>query len=435
MSQSEKKPEISEKQVTSLQKGYQAILEFIDEMEQLSQFQDRIDIPSNINQIWEAFVDEIRKSINVDVCGLFMVDEDTHEFVLQNVSPHDKGSICKKEIDFQVECGTFSWIINRRQPALIPSLVFKNRKTIIMLPLSTAKRTLGIVFILTPIEESSITHKNLKLLKMLSRQCSLMMENALLYEKLKKEHENLKKAQARIIQAEKLASIGRLTSGASHEILNPLNIISGHIQLLLMDRGMSPSISRPLNIMQEQSERIAKIVKSLLQFSHYGKQEIGVINVNDLIEKVMSMVEYEVKHHGIQIVRELELNLPSIMGDDDKLSQVLFHLISNAKDAMLNGGMLKISTRALSGTNQLQGKPESIEIRFEDTGSGISEEEVDKIFDPFFTIEGAGNGPGLGLSICYGIIQDHGGTINVESKLNEGTAFFIHLPVAVESKP
>jgi two-component system NtrC family sensor kinase len=359
-----------------------------------------------------------------------LVDENTHEFVLTNASPEDKGPICQKEIDYQIECGMFSWIINRRQPALIPSFAFKDKKTIVMLPLSTVKRTLGVALVLTPIEESSITQESLKLLTMLAKQCSLVMENTLLFEHLRKEHETLKKAQAQIVQAEKLASIGRLAAGASHEILNPLNIISGHIQLLLMHKDLNPRFMRNLDIMRDQSDRIGKIVKGLLQFSHHPKPRIREVKLRNLIEMVLSMFEHEARFHNIEIIKEIDPNLPSIMGDDERLSQVLFNLLSNSINAMPKGGTLRISAKTAANEGQLSGKSGFIEIRFQDTGCGIAEENIDKIFDPFFTLKEDRNGIGLGLSLSYGIVREHGGTISVESKVNEGTSFTIYLPIA-----
>jgi signal transduction histidine kinase len=431
MSEIEKKLKLNEKRIDVLQKGYQAVLEFTDKMEQLSQFQDKIDIPSNISQIWRVLLDDIRNSIKVEVCGLFLVDENTHEFALKNASPEDKGPICQREIDYQIECGTFSWIINRRQPALIPSLVFKDKKTIILLPLSTVKRTLGVVLVLTPIEESSITQESLKLLTMLAKQCSLVMENTLLFEHLSKEHETLKKAQAQIVQGEKLASIGRLAAGASHEILNPLNIIAGHIQLLLMDKDLSPRLSKHLDIMRDQSDRIAKIIKGLLQFSHHPKPRIREVKLNSLIEMVLSMFEHEARFYSIEIIKEIDPNLPSVMGNDERLSQVLFNLLSNSINAMSEGGTLTISAKTSANDGRLSGKSGFVEVRFQDTGCGIAEENIDKIFDPFFTLKEDGNGIGLGLSLSYGIVREHGGTISVESKVNEGTNFTIYLPVTM----
>ena len=175
-----------------------ALLAFIEKMERLNQFQDKIDTPSNIGQIWGVFLAEFKNLIAVDVCALFLVDEDTHEFVLNEVSPGDQGPVCQREVGLQIDCGMFSWIINRRQPALIPSLVFKGDKTIVMLPLATNRRTLGVVLIVTQIKESAITQEDLKLVTILLKQCSLVMENTLLYEHLKKEHDSLQQANKEI---------------------------------------------------------------------------------------------------------------------------------------------------------------------------------------------------------------------------------------------
>lgn len=175
-----------------------ALLEFIEKIEQLNQFQDKIDTPSSINQIWEVFLADIGNLVKTQACALFLVDEDTHEFVLKHASPQDKGSIFRKEAGLQIDCGMFSWVINRRQPALLPALALDGDTSIVMLPLTTNRKTLGAVLVLTPIKESSITRENLKLLTMLVKQCSLVMENTLLYENLVKEHASLQRANEEI---------------------------------------------------------------------------------------------------------------------------------------------------------------------------------------------------------------------------------------------
>lgn len=175
-----------------------ALLELIDKIEHLGQFQDRIDFPSTIGQIWEVFLGDVRGLIEIEVCALFLVDDATHEFVLEYAFPENRKTICRKEADYQIECGIFSWIINRRQPALIPALASENEKSIIMLPLSTIKRTLGVVMVKTPIKESFITHEIIKLLTMLAKQYSLVLENTLLYDRLMKKHESLEKANGEI---------------------------------------------------------------------------------------------------------------------------------------------------------------------------------------------------------------------------------------------
>jgi diguanylate cyclase (GGDEF)-like protein len=175
-----------------------ALLELIENIERLGQFQDRLDFPSTVNQIWKAFLVDVQNLIEIEVCALFLVDERTNEFSLKYSVPEDEAKRCKKEIDLQIECGIFSWIVNRRQPALIPGLAFDKDKSIVMLPLSTVKRTLGVVMILTPIQESFITHENMKLLTMLTKECSLVMENTLLYERLRRKHLSLEKANKEI---------------------------------------------------------------------------------------------------------------------------------------------------------------------------------------------------------------------------------------------
>jgi signal transduction histidine kinase len=419
--------ETAEISMAHLENGYQATLEFIDQMDEISNLQDKIDITANIHQIWTVFLHEIQNSISMDGCTLFLVDDQSHEFVLKSASPQSLGAACQQEMDHQIECGMFSWIINRRKPALIPARVLKNRKTIIMLPLVTAKHTLGVVFIVTGIEESAITQENMKLLGMLAKQFSLVMENALLYDRLRKEHESLIKAQRQILQAEKLASIGRLTAGASHEILNPLNILSGYIQLLMLQDSPDQRTVRYLTVMSEQVERISRIVNGLYQFSQSSGSSRETVCINVLIRKVFQLFEHEHKYDHIRNEMDLEENLPVIQANADTLSQVFFMMLSNARDAMPDGGILRITTKHLPSESSAE-EPGRIEIRFQDTGHGIPEAEIDRIFDPFFTTKALKNGTGLGLSLSYGIIQNHGGTINVESQVNQGTTFTIRLP-------
>jgi len=418
------------KQVAFLEKGYQDILELIDRMERLIQFQDKVDITFNIKQIWTFFLKDIKNLIDIDVCALFLVDEETHDFVLEEAAPEDRGPACRKEVDSQIECGMFAWVIQRRKPAIIPPQVFKEVKTVIMMPLSTIKRTLGVVLILTDINEKSITRENIKLLTLLSRQCSLVMENTILYENLKKEQQSRMKAQAQIFQAEKLASIGRLTSGASHEILNPLNIITGHIQLIKMDTSLSRRAINYLDIMRKQSNRIAEIIKSLSIFFHNFKSEAGYFNINDLLESSVLLAGCDFNFDHINIIKNFTENLPWVMGNQEDLAQVVLNLLSNARDAMPDGGTIYLSTRLSSENGNPESESDLIEVKIEDNGCGIREGDINRVFDPFFTTKETVYGTGLGLSISYGIVNYHGGTIKVKSALSKGSIFSIFLPAA-----
>ncbi|MEI7591026.1 MAG: ATP-binding protein, partial [Deltaproteobacteria bacterium] len=171
-----------------------------------------------------------------------------------------------------------------------------------------------------------------------------------------------------------------------------------------------------------------RIVNGLYQFSHAAGSNMETVQINALIKKVFQLFEHEHKYDNIRNVMNLEENLPTIQGNVDTLSQVFFIILSNARDAMPKGGELSISSKSVPSENLAEGIGIWIEIQFRDTGHGIPEAEIDRIFDPFFTTKASKNGTGLGLSLSYGIIQNHGGTIHVESQVNKGTTFTIRLP-------
>ncbi len=404
-----------------------ALLEFIEKMEHLGRFQDKVDALSGIDRIWRVFLEYIHQWITVEVCALFMADQETREFVFTYASPRDRGAECEKEARLQIECGMFSWVINRRKPAIVPSKVLKDNPTIIMAPLTTIRGVLGVVMAVTPIEEESITRENLKLLAMLARECSLVMENTLLYESLKNEHESLQNAQTQIIQAEKLAAVGRLTSGACHEILNPLNILSGYVQFIMMDDDLAPPMEEYLGVIQEQSKRIDRIIKGLLKFSSPSGSRKDRVRINRLIKTILDGVGEMEGVEQVAIVKELSPDLPEIRGNTGDLSEVFSVILSNALDAMPGGGSLFASSRVTVNDDRFP--DESIEIQFKDTGVGVPEEDLSKIFEPFFTTKSDHGCIGLGLSLAYGIITDHGGWLHVSSRPGRGSTVAIHLPI------
>jgi signal transduction histidine kinase len=406
-----------------------SLLDFIDKMEQINQFQDKIDISSTISRIWELFLDEIRNFIIIDICALFLVNEHSYEFVLTKSHPRNKKEICKREIENQIECDMFSWIINRRKPAVIHSFVYKDKKSVIMLPLSTVKRTIGVILLMTPISEHLITQENLRLLTMLTKQCALVMENWFLYHNLKKKHEALEKAKDQIIQTEKMASIGRLTAGASHEILNPLNIISGHIQLLSIKQKFNPDAEKSLNIVKLQTDRIKKIIDGLARFSKLPNPGKKMLNMNALVGRYISETKSAKNKKKILMSEDLDSQIPKIWGNEKLLLQVFSFLMSNAEDAVSEKGTVAISTRKETRYPGTELERSYIRIDFTDNGCGIAKENITKAFDPFFTTKRSESKTGLGLSLSYAIIQAHGGDIQVQSPGNKGTVVSIYLPV------
>ncbi len=262
---------------------------------------------------------------------------------------------------------------------------------------------------------------------------------AIAYEELQTSIGKLETAQKQIIISEKLAGIGRLVAGVCHEILNPLNIISGHTQTLLMERVTDKPLKLDLNSIMEEIGRITKIITGLLKFSRKGNIELKSSNIVKELESVLILVEKDMLLEGIEIVRDFESTSARVMVDTDGIRQVFLNLLNNAKHAISNGGTLTISTEIkISGSN-LQSIPteetpssklnKTFQIKFIDTGAGIKKDDLEKVFEPFFTTKPEEKGTGLGLSISYSIIERHGGILEIDSKVGVGTTVIINLPI------
>lgn len=247
-----------------------------------------------------------------------------------------------------------------------------------------------------------------------------------------------KRVQERLTQAQKMEAVGQLTAGIAHEINTPLGIILGYAQLLLEEVEPESQGHKDLEMIEKHAKVCRKIVSDLLRFSRHTESSLALLDVNGTIEEVLSVVEHTFSLERISLVRRFEADLPSVMGDKEKLSQAIINLVNNGFDAIGTDGVITIST----SFNQ---KDDEVVISVADTGCGIPKENIDKIFDPFFTTKGVGQGTGLGLSVTFGIIKDHGGRIEVRSPApalesrdlelegNEltgrGTVFSVYLPL------
>ncbi|MDA8338457.1 MAG: ATP-binding protein, partial [Nitrospiraceae bacterium] len=238
---------------------------------------------------------------------------------------------------------------------------------------------------------------------------------------LKKSQDDLRTSEAKLRQAEKLASIGQLAAGVAHEINNPLSIILGYAGMLTEDCPANEHIKEDLSMIHNNAQLCKKIVEDLLNFARQTKIQPVDADINGIIESVASSMEARFKENGIEIVRNYDPAIPGIKADVDKMKQVFMNLLANARDAIKSGGVINISTHYDDAKN-------GILIVFSDTGCGIPESIRNRIFDPFFTTKDPGHGTGLGLAVSYGIIKEHRGEISVESEKGKGAAFKIWLP-------
>ncbi|MGD8868276.1 MAG: cache domain-containing protein [Gemmatimonadales bacterium] len=242
-----------------------------------------------------------------------------------------------------------------------------------------------------------------------------------LEEKVRERTEELVAMQTRVAQSERLASLGMLAAGVAHEINNPLGGILSLTALALEDISAGDPNRKNLEEVVRQSERCREIVRGLLEFSRQSETGTERVDINETIENTLDLVGKQSAFFNVRLVRDLAPSLPPVTAERSQLQQVLMNIIINAVQAMAERGTLTVSTRETADA--------SVEIRISDTGRGIPADEIDRIFDPFYTTKESGEGTGLGLSIAYGIVTKHGGTITVDSVVGEGTMFTVSLPL------
>jgi two-component system, NtrC family, sensor kinase len=232
-----------------------------------------------------------------------------------------------------------------------------------------------------------------------------------------------------LYQNEKLAALGTMAAGIAHEMNNPLGIITTRIEVMLLDaeqQQLPPGVLEDLQVLHRASQRVARIAASLRSFARHTPGDRVPLDLNAVVDECLQLMQKPLAADNVQIVASLDRTLPPILGDATTLHQVLMNLLTNAREAMPTGGQVRLETGPAE-------RPSWVRLLVADTGPGIPAEEITKIFDPFFTTKRTGTG--LGLSVSYGIIQEHGGTVDVQSRPGEGTTFIINLPTTIPAAP
>ena len=238
----------------------------------------------------------------------------------------------------------------------------------------------------------------------------------------------------RIRRADRLASIGQIAAGIAHEIKNPLVGIRGAAQLMRSEirQDSELHLSEYLDVIVKEADRLNRVLEGILDFTRVKAQESRPFNIHAVLDRVLLLQEETARQNGVVLAREYDPSLPEVIGNHDQLMQVFLNLIKNAVEAMPSGGKLTLVTRMsdLFTSVQADGRKHRLMVaKITDTGTGISPEHLPDIFAPFFTTKD--RGVGLGLALSYQIVQEHLGTIRVESEQGTGTTFSVYLPLAV----
>lgn len=243
----------------------------------------------------------------------------------------------------------------------------------------------------------------------------------------KQAEERERRLQLQLNLSSRLASLGLMVEGIAHEINNPLSSVIGFAQMLMYE-DLPENIKNDVKMINDNAQRIADIMNNLLTFARQQNLQRTYININDIIRATLQMQAHSLESNNITVIPQFDPALPSTMADATLLQQAFLNLIINAETEMKQAhgkGSLLIKTTLISDT---------IQISFTDDGPGITEANLTHLFDPFFSTRGVGHGTGLGLSVCYGIINEHNGQIYVQSQPGKGAVFTVELPVVAEGK-
>ncbi len=283
-------------------------------------------------------------------------------------------------------------------------------------PLVVKDRCIGAIMMINKVG-GTFTYTDTELAQFLAASIAVALENARLYSELAASTRELERSQAQLVQAEKLAALGRMAASIAHEINNPLQAIQNCLHLVINRPLVEEKKAHYLHMAQEEVERLIAIVARTLNFYRPSKGQLVPTHVNHMIESVLALAGKRLEQGRVRVRRRLDGDLPELHVVPDQLTQVFLNLVINAVEAMPNGGELTITTQETG---------EWLQVSFADSGPGLSQEDVGKIFEPFYTTKATGTG--LGLAVSYGIVERHGGRITVENVAGQGACFTVYLP-------
>lgn len=376
------------------------------------------------------------ETLPLDAGVLFVRDEPSQRYrvaVSHNIPPEKIDSIT-----FAFDEGVPGWVVRHCQPLLVedarldarvhPIVVAEGVLSVLAVPLITHGQVTGVLTLFSRTTTRAFDLSTLQLAQVFADQSAVFLENARLVGELRQSAaelerrveertRQLKQTQAQIIQAEKMAAVGRLAASMAHEINNPLQAITLHLQLIT-DEIQSPESVRQMNVVQEEFNRIAGIVERLLDFQRPQAGEMQPIHILATLESVLSLADKQLERTGIDLVRKLPVDLPMVAAVGNQMKQVFLNLVLNAAEVMPDGGTLTIAACH---------EGDEIHIDFADTGPGLDEETAARLFEPFFTTKP--DGSGLGLAISHEIVANHDGTLTVANRPGGGATFTVALPV------
>ncbi len=396
-----------------------AIRDTISQLMAMQQLSNSISTANEPEAIVGTLVHLTRQVMPVAESNVFLFDKEMNRIVpLSSKSPKQFVAEASK----QVEAGIVDWVIAEQRTVVFPDLdsmgLHGAEHIIVIVPLIMRNKAVGMYMIRSPKSHAEISNQDIQLLTILANQAAIGVENWRTHEQLVAVNKELKSSQAQTLQAAKLAAIGELAASIVHEIKNPVQVLMMHMEMV--QRGKP--LPNWVDLLAQQVKRLSEITRRLMNFSRNVADEAKMeeISINRAVEETVDIVQHEYRNSRIDIESRLSSDLPNTIGNTNLIQQVMLNLLINARDAMPQGGTIRISTESTAYY---------VIVSVADTGTGIPKNTLDKIFMPFFTTKGEGSGTGLGLSICRKIMSEHKGEIKVESIEGKGTRFTLFFPI------
>jgi len=418
----------------------------------LGDFQNEINNNCSPERIFKETENRISSLMGFEARGFYFVDLNDSDLLLSVCEPIDFREYLENEIEFIIDKGFMAWSVRERRGITVLST--DKKRQILLHVIATFSRIRGMFVGLFPEHTQRIPDASLQILSIILRNAANAIESLEYYNLIRNQKHLLeievdrktKKIQhyeRQLLQAEKMEAVATLAGGVAHDLNNVLSGIVSYPDLLLMDLPMDSPIRKPIKTIQDSGKKAAAIVQDLLTLARRGVPVSEVINLNGIINKYLVSPELEklkTYHALVDIETRLDSSLLNIMGSPIHLSKTVMNLVSNAAEAMPDGGKIVIKTEnqyvdyPITGYDKVD-EGDYIVLTVSDTGIGIDRKEINRIFEPFFTKKVMGrSGTGLGMAVVWGTVKDHKGYINVESSQGKGTTFKLFFPATRKQK-
>jgi signal transduction histidine kinase len=295
----------------------------------------------------------------------------------------------------------------------------------LVIPMSLKNEICGLLLVTSKISDTPFFEDDRDFLLILANQLAVSVENAHLFEREKSAFEELRKTQQQLIQSEKLAALGQLSARVAHEVNNPLGIIKNYVELMAIETEGDNKPHEYAGIVREEVDRIARIVRQLLDFYRPDSGEEVRTNLKDVIEETLLLMSVQLNNKGLKLCREFSAENPFVLASPEQLKQVLLNLLMNSRDFTPKGGCITVS---------LENEGDDLLIAIRDTGPGIPEDDSEAVFEPFFTTRTGADGTGLGLAVCKSISEKYNGSISASNLESGGAEFVVRLPTVAEEE-